>query len=148
MTVIAKHEILYVGLTFGIAAWLAGVTFIKRRSKNSALSMNKAIEDLKKKRVKLWIFPEGTRRNTGEIHEFKKGGFHAAIHAKVPIVPVVFSSYKNILDIENKVLKSGQLTISILPEIPTENLTSDDVNGLIDKTRNLMIEEYRKISKL
>lgn len=110
--------------------------------------MNKAIEDLKEKRVKLWIFPEGTRRNTGEIHPFKKGGFHAAIHAKVSIVPVVFSSYKHMLDIDNKMLKEGQITISILPEIPTENLSSDDVDDLIEKTRSQMVKKYREISDL
>lgn len=148
MTVIAKMEILFVGLTFGVAGWLAGLTFIKRRSKGTAAAMNKAIEELKVKKIKLWIFPEGTRRNTGEIHSFKKGAFHAAIYAQVPIVPIVFSSYKNILDVENKVLKGGELTISVLPEISTEKLLNDDVTDLMERTRNLMIEKYRATSNL
>lgn len=42
---------------------------------------------------KLWVFPEGTRRNTGEIHSFKKGAFHMAIAGQIPIIPVVFSRY-------------------------------------------------------
>lgn len=43
--------------------------------------------------IKLWFFPEGTRRNTGEIHPFKKGAFYVAINSQLPVLPVVFSSY-------------------------------------------------------
>lgn len=43
--------------------------------------------------LKLWMFPEGTRRNTGEIHSFKKGAFHVAIGGQIPILPIVYSQY-------------------------------------------------------
>lgn len=57
--------------------------------------------------VKLWIFPEGTRHNTGEIHPFKKGAFHMAIRSQLPILPVVFSSYY-FLSAEEKRFDSGK----------------------------------------
>lgn len=59
MTVIAKREILYVG-TVGIAAWLCGLVFIDRKSNLlSKQKVNDAVEKLKKKNIKLWVFPEG-----------------------------------------------------------------------------------------
>lgn len=36
----------------------------------------------------LLIFPEGTRSEDGTLKPFKNGGFHAAIRAGVPVVPV------------------------------------------------------------
>jgi 1-acyl-sn-glycerol-3-phosphate acyltransferase len=54
----------------------------------------------------MWVFPEGTRNNTGDILPFKKGAFHVAIAAQVPVLPVIFSSYY-FLDNKNKEFESG-----------------------------------------
>lgn len=147
MTAIAKRELLMTG-TFGISMYLAGLTFINRKAGASAAkAMNDTVEELKAKKTKLWVFPEGTRRNTGEIHQFKKGAFHAAIHAQVPIVPLVFSSYRSFLDMEKKMLNKGEVIVTILPEISTKGMTSADVDSLIEQTRNAMIEVYDKTSR-
>jgi lysophosphatidate acyltransferase len=140
-----KREVIYVGGTFGIAAWLAGMKFIDRSAgKSAGEALNCAMLELKEKKEKLWIFPEGTRRNTGEIHEFKKGAFHAAIHAQVPIIPVVYSSYKHVFDAEKNLFQGGTIEIQILPAIPTKGLTKENVDELIQKTRDIMIEMYNK----
>lgn len=58
-TVIAKRELLLVG-TFGIAAWLCGLIFINKKSRDESRDvMKEAIEKLKGEKIKLWIFPEG-----------------------------------------------------------------------------------------
>lgn len=107
-TVVAKRELFY-AWPFGLAAWLCGLIFIDRMQSDKARnSLCDATELIKQKKIKLWIFPEGTRRNTGEIHSFKKGAFHVAIAGQIPILPVVFSSYKTFLDDENKNMTSGK----------------------------------------
>jgi lysophosphatidate acyltransferase len=144
MSVIAKKSLLFMSGTFGISLWLAGSFFIDRSAGEKARkAMNVAMMDLKKKRAKLWVFPEGTRRNTGEIHEFKKGAFYAAIHAQVPIIPVVYSPYKHVFDAEKKLFTAGEIVVNVLPEISTEGLTANDVDALIEKTRNAMIKVYK-----
>uniref|UniRef100_T1H567 1-acylglycerol-3-phosphate O-acyltransferase n=1 Tax=Megaselia scalaris TaxID=36166 RepID=T1H567_MEGSC len=88
-TVVAKRELFY-AWPFGLAAWLAGLIFIDRvRSEKARSTLNAANHIVKSKKIKLWVFPEGTRRNTGEIHEFKKGAFHMAIDAQIPILPIL-----------------------------------------------------------
>jgi lysophosphatidate acyltransferase len=144
MSIVAKKSIFFLGGTFGIAAFLCGIIFINRcNSRKAGKAMNDAMIDLKKKQAKLWIFPEGTRRNTGEIHEFKKGAFHAAIHAQVPIIPVVYSSYKHVFDAEKKIFTAGEIVVNVLPEISTEGLTVNDIDKLIEKTRNAMIKVHK-----
>lgn len=86
----------------------------------------------------------GTRRNTGQLHEFKKGAFHVAITHQVPILPVVFSSYQPFLDDEQKILNPGEVIIEALPEIPTKGLTSDDVVQLMSHTKTLMESKFRE----
>lgn len=138
---------MYLG-SFGLAMWLSGISFIDRKAGGKAgQAMNEAVAKLKTKKIKVWVFPEGTRRNTGEIHQFKKGAFLSAIYAQVPIVPVVFSSYKSFLDEKKKTFANGEVIITALPEISTEGLKPEDVDSLIQRTRDLMIETYNATSK-
>ena len=147
MTVLAKRELIYLGGTFGIGSLLAGMTFINRSAGGKAgEAMNAAMMELKNNNEKLWIFPEGTRRNTGEIHEFKKGAFHAAICAQVPIIPVVYGSYKFMFDSDKSLFKSGNINIVVLPEISTLGLTDKDVDTLMKKTKDIMINAYNNIA--
>jgi lysophosphatidate acyltransferase len=106
-TVVAKKELFY-AWPFGIAAWLCGLIFIPRMNSDRARAlMNQAAENIKKDKIKLWVFPEGTRRNTGQIHPFKKGAFHLALSSQLPILPVVFSQYY-FLDKVNKRFDHGR----------------------------------------
>lgn len=136
---IAKKELLYVPM-FGQAGYLSDLIFIDRHSSKAKETMNKAMTRLKEKNIKLWIFPEGTRRNTGAIHDFKKGAFHTAIQEGIPIVPVVFSSYKHFLD--KKTFNEGETIITALPEVSTVGMTFDGINELMTKIRSDMIEVY------
>lgn len=137
---------MYVG-TFGLAMYLSGLTFINRKAGSKAGQLlNETLVELKKDRVKLWIYPEGTRRLTGEIHEFKKGGFHAAIHAQVPIVPVVISSYKSFMNLKQKVFNSGDVIVEALPEISTKGMTPQDVDKLIAMTKDAMTKKFDELN--
>ncbi|CAL7947964.1 unnamed protein product [Xylocopa violacea] len=141
-TVVAKKEIFY-AWPFGLSAWLSGLIFIDRMNSDKARSViNTATNYIKDKKIKLWIFPEGTRHNTGQIHPFKKGAFHVAINSQLPILPVVFSSYY-FLSSEEKRFDSGRVIITSLPPISTEGLNTDDIEYLMEKTHNVMMEVLR-----
>lgn len=176
-TVVAKKELFYMW-PFGLAAWLCGLIFIDRmNSENARHVINAATKRIKSEKIKLWIFPEGTRRNTGDIHPFKKGAFHVAINLQLPILPVVYSSYyflskeKRRLDhgkktifftLKKKTLNEniifedwlndfwgflGRIVITTLPPIPTEGLNSNDVDILMEKTRSMMSEVFQRTNQ-
>ncbi|XP_028139213.2 1-acyl-sn-glycerol-3-phosphate acyltransferase alpha [Diabrotica virgifera virgifera] len=145
-TVIAKKELLYTG-PFGLAAYLCGLIFIPRvHAERAKTIMNEAAQKIKTDKVKLWVFPEGTRRNDGTIHPFKKGAFHMAITNKLPIVPVVYSRYY-FLDKDIKRFDHGKVIVTALPQIDTADLTIDDLEDLMERTRALMQSAFNEASK-
>ncbi|CAG9856602.1 unnamed protein product [Phyllotreta striolata] len=145
-TVIAKKELLYAG-PFGLAAYLCGLIFIPRvQAERAKAIMNEAANKIKIDKVKLWVFPEGTRRNDGKIHPFKKGAFHMAISNNLPIVPVVFSRYY-FLDKSVKRFDHGKVTVTALPQIETKDLTMDNLEELMERVRSVMQETFNETSR-
>ncbi|GFW16877.1 1-acyl-sn-glycerol-3-phosphate acyltransferase beta [Trichonephila clavipes] len=95
------------------------------------------------RQVKLWIFPEGTRNDSGTLLPFKKGAFHIATQAKIPIVPIVFSEYTDFYSIGKKIFDRGTITVTVLPWIKTEHLTSVDVPSLTEEVRSIMMSSLK-----
>uniref|UniRef100_A0A3Q3AML0 1-acyl-sn-glycerol-3-phosphate acyltransferase n=1 Tax=Kryptolebias marmoratus TaxID=37003 RepID=A0A3Q3AML0_KRYMA len=137
-TTIAKKELVYAG-TVGLICWLGGIVFINRKKTSDAKSV---MADA----IRLWVFPEGTRNQKGDLLPFKKGAFHLAVQAQVPIIPVVFSSYNNFYLRKEKQFRSGTIKLKILPKIETKGMTADDVSSLSDKSYSLMRSAFLEIS--
>lgn len=70
-----------------------------------------------------------------------------AIQGQVPILPVVYSSYQSFFNDERRILNSGEIIIEALQEIPTKGLTFNDVDRLMEQTRQLMIEKFAENNK-
>ena len=84
------------------------------------------------------IFPEGTRTITGKLSQFKKGGFHMAVNAKVKILPVIV---KGLYDIKPKT--RWTIDTSIRAEMIFEkpiNTLNKSVDDLIDQVNNLFLK--------
>jgi lysophosphatidate acyltransferase len=75
--------------------------------------MRGAAEEIKSKRQSVYMFPEGTRSYTKEptLLPFKKGAFHLAVQAQVPIVPCVVANYSHVLWIKGMVFNSGAVPV-------------------------------------
>lgn len=147
MTVIARMLLLFAG-PFGIGSWICGLEFINKDSADAGKQkMNETMEKLKDKGIKLWVFPEGYRNRSGNIDEFKKGAFHMAVRSQVPIIPIVFSSYKPFMSREKKVFRSGEVIVEALPAMTTHGLSPVDVDRLIRETREKMIETYDALNR-
>ncbi|KAJ3067102.1 1-acylglycerol-3-phosphate O-acyltransferase [Podochytrium sp. JEL0797] len=123
--------------------------FIKRQSRDSAIeTMAQVATVVKQRNVPVHIFPEGTRsyQTTNDLLPFKKGAFHLAVSAQIPIIPVVASSYHSIYNLKNLLFEGGVVRIKVLPPVSTEGLVTADVGELTEKVRGQMLATLKEIS--
>jgi len=76
---------------------------------------------------------------------FKKGAFHLAIQAQLPILPIVAEGYSHIYDSTRRSFPGGELEIRVLEPIPTIGMTAENVNELMERTRNLMLQHLKEM---
>ncbi|OBZ70121.1 putative 1-acyl-sn-glycerol-3-phosphate acyltransferase [Grifola frondosa] len=145
-SIMAKKELQWVPL-LGQFMTLGGAVFVDRGNNARAVrSLTAAGEIMKERHSSLWVFPEGTRsmRPHCDMLPLKKGAFHTAIQAGVPIVPVVCENYWRLY--RQGVFDSGTLKVRVLPPVPTTGLTSADASDLAVRVHDLMVDALREIS--
>jgi lysophosphatidate acyltransferase len=128
---------------------LSKTVFIDRANRAvSRATFDTAAQTMTTKGQNVFIFPEGTRSYAAEpmLLPFKKGAFHLAVQAQVPIVPVVCANYDNVLNVKQRRVRPGVIDVTVLPPISTKGCTADDVNRLVEKTRNAMLDELIRLS--
>ena len=127
---------------------LSGTYFLDRTKRQEAIdTLNKGLENVKKNKRALWVFPEGTRSYTSELTmaPFKKGAFHLAQQGKIPIVPVVVSNTSTLMSPKYGVLNRGRMIVKILKPISTENLTKDKIGEFAEQVRDQMVTTLKEI---
>lgn len=145
-SIMAKKELQWAPF-LGMFMSLSGAVFVDRGNNAEAVrSLQAAGDYMKQNETSLWLFPEGTRsmRENHDMLPFKKGAFHAAVQAGVPVIPVVCENYWRLY--RKGVFESGELKIRVLPPIPTAGLESSDVSQLAIQTREKMVAVLREIS--
>ena len=93
---------------------LSGTVFIDRGNRQTALkAFEGAAAEIRTHRQNVFIFPEGTRSNPDKpmLLGFKKGAFHLAVQAKVPIVPVVACCYHGLLSPKERRFRRGNIPV-------------------------------------
>ncbi|HEY3732400.1 MAG TPA: HAD-IB family hydrolase [Streptosporangiaceae bacterium] len=112
----------------GLAFRLADVAFVDRGNPAQA---RKALEPAVRKLregISLVIAPEGTRSATPALGPFKKGAFHVALQAGVPIVPIVIRNVGELMWRNASVIRAGNVQIAVLPPISTEGWTAGELD--------------------
>jgi 1-acyl-sn-glycerol-3-phosphate acyltransferase len=143
---IAKKELRKLPL-FGWLYEATGNILIDRAHNPSAVQrLREAEEAIRERGVSVWMFPEGTRgRVPGEILPFKKGAFHLAIAAGVPIVPIVVSPVLRLYDVKRWAIRPGTIQVRVLEPISTAGRTEADVPEILELTRSRMAEALREL---
>ncbi|KAF9294985.1 1-acylglycerol-3-phosphate O-acyltransferase [Mortierella antarctica] len=145
--VMAKRELQYFPF-LGLYMKLSNAIFIDRKNHKKAIeSTTQAAADMKKHKSGIWIFPEGTRSrlDTADMLPFKKGAFHLAIQAQLPVLPVVSVGYSHIYDSSKRSFPGGELEIRVLEPISTKGMTAEDVNSLMERTREVMLKHLKEM---
>jgi 1-acyl-sn-glycerol-3-phosphate acyltransferase len=125
---LAKKEL------FEIPLWGRGIRaaeFIEVDRQNHARAIESIhrAQELLNDHVSIWMAPEGTRSYDGKIGPLKKGGFHLALDAGVPIVPVAIRGTMNAFKRGARSMKKGQ-RVEISIGVPID-VAGRDLDSLI-----------------
>jgi putative phosphoserine phosphatase/1-acylglycerol-3-phosphate O-acyltransferase len=138
-TVVAKAEVKQIPV-LGQLLTLADVAFLDRTNTSKAISAMQPAVDKLRAGISIAISPEGTRSLSPRIGAFKKGGFHLARDAGVPIVPIVIRNAGEIMWRNAKVAQEGTIEVVVHEPVPTANWTKADLDEWVPRMRQLYID--------
>lgn len=135
---VAKKQVVWYPF-FGLIYLLAGHLRIDRSHHGRAVEALAGMAlMMRKKRLGVWLWPEGTRARDGRLQGFKKGFAHLALATRLPIVPVVIGGAHKGWEKNAIRFKPVKLMVKVLDPIDTrawtlENLETHvaDVHALI-----------------
>ena len=139
-TGIAKKELKHMPIIGQMMA-AAGVIFIDRKDKEKAIEAMKPAVEALKNGTSIIIFPEGTRSYDYTLGAFKKGAFHLAMQAKVPLVPIVIKNAHDAMPRGTNLFRPAVVETIVLPPIATKGWTKRNMVKKIDQVRSLFLKE-------
>ena len=120
---------------------IGGTVLIDRENSKSAVDAMKPLVDvLQNDGRSVCIAPEGTRSTSTNLGRFKKGAFHLALQAGVPIVPIVIHNAIDVAPRGQFVFRAATVKISVLPAVDTSDWTGPTMNQHVDYVRDLFLE--------
>ena len=138
-TVVAKAEVKQIPV-LGQLLTLADVAFVDRANTSKAISAMQPAVDKLAQGVSIVLAPEGTRSLSPRVGAFKKGGFHLARDAGVPIVPIVIRNAGEIMWRNAKVAQEGTIEVVVHEPVPTADWTKADLDEWVPRMRQLYID--------
>ncbi|WP_448223225.1 HAD-IB family hydrolase [Gordonia iterans] len=139
-TGVAKKEVGELPL-FGQILDAGGVVFIDRADAGKAIEqLTPVVEKIRDERVSLVVAPEGTRSATPRVGSFKKGPFHIAMQAGVPVVPVVLRNAGEVMWRGSQLIKPGVVEVRVLPPVDTSSWSPETVGEHAEQVRQMFVD--------
>jgi putative phosphoserine phosphatase/1-acylglycerol-3-phosphate O-acyltransferase len=138
-TSVGKKELASNPLAAGIGK-LVDAVFIDRTDTKSAVEALAPVQEAVRKGLSLIVSPEGTRSAGRDVGQFKKGPFRIAMAAGVPIVPIVIRNADEIAPRNASLMRSGTVDMCVLPPIPTEAWTVENLSHNIAEVRRQFVD--------
>jgi putative phosphoserine phosphatase/1-acylglycerol-3-phosphate O-acyltransferase len=135
-TAVAKKEVQDIPLVGKLLA-MADFAFIDRSDSGQARTALKQALDRLHAGTSIVISPEGTRSLTPRVGQFKKGGFHLAMEAGVPIVPVVIRNAGELMWRNAKIARTGTVQVRALEPISTVGWTKPDLDAAVIRVHEM-----------
>lgn len=125
---------------FGPVFAAAGTVFIDRLNHDKAVAALKPVVESIRSGLSLVVAPEGTRSPTPHLGRFKKGAFHMALAAGVPIVPIVLRNTLDALPKHGIIVRPATIEVVVHPPIPTADWKVEDIDRHVEDVRRLYLE--------
>ena len=137
---LAKTELFKIPL-FGLAMRRIGMVEVDRGAGRAAhQAINRSAKRTMARGWSLMIYPEGTRPRDGVMLPFKKGAFSIARNVRAPVVPTAIIGSRAVWKPKTKLIRSGQITVKIMPPISTEGMMLYELEGLKNRVHAMIGE--------
>lgn len=113
----------------------AGVIFLDRGDRKKAIEALKPAVEALQNGTSIIIAPEGTRSYDYRLGPFKKGAFHLAMQAGVPVVPIVIANAHDAMPRGTNLFRPSVVEVTVLPPVPTDNWKKKDLDQHISDIR-------------
>jgi 1-acyl-sn-glycerol-3-phosphate acyltransferase len=130
----------------GWTMWLNGYVPLKRGHLPSIRRMLRRCDAELRAGNSLFLFPEGTRSDDGELKAFYRGAFWLAVRHHVPVVPVVIEGTRDILPKRSLLIRPQAVDVSVLPPVDARPFGSDD-RGLRARVHAQMTEALSELRR-
>jgi 1-acyl-sn-glycerol-3-phosphate acyltransferase len=124
---------------FGWALLSLGQIMVDREDTGQArASIGRSISGLSGNNS-IMIFPEGWVSRDGSLLPLKKGGFHLAIQAGLPIVPVRIEGARQVCPPGGSGhFHKGVISVQVFPPLDVRGKTEADIPDLAEKVRGCL----------
>jgi 1-acyl-sn-glycerol-3-phosphate acyltransferase len=141
MGMIAKKELLNAPI-LGYSMGFVNVIAIDRSNKDRAVQSLKVATERLRAGISFGVCPEGTRARPGEMLSFKKGAFHMAAQAGVPIAPIALRNTDKLMGKGTREAWPGTIEMVFLPPVETSWVKDDsDLNALVQQVQQMIMKE-------
>ena len=135
---VSKAEVFKVPIV-GWNMWFNQYIKLVRGNKRSIIQMIKNCGKAITNGSSVFIFPEGTRSETGKIQNFMPGAFVIAKRNKVGILPIVIDGTINIMNKNSLLLnQKARIKIEVLDEISYNEIKDMSEEEIAQKTKQLI----------
>ncbi|MGB1308748.1 MAG: HAD-IB family hydrolase [Oceanihabitans sp.] len=126
---------------FGPIFSALGAIYVDRANRDKAIEAMKPAVDALKSGVSVAIAPEGTRSGSKDLGKFKKGAFHMAMQAGVPIIPIVIKNAYMAMPKGSSMFKPTHIEVVVLEPVDTSLWKLKNIDKHIEDVRNLYLNE-------
>ena len=121
---------------------IGGTVLIDRENTASAMeAMMPLVDAIQKEGQCVCIAPEGTRSTSTNLGRFKKGAFHLALQAGVPVVPIVIHNAIDVAPRGQFIIRPATVKITVLPPVDTSGWSAQTMGEHVDQVRDMFLEE-------
>ncbi len=139
ITGVGKKEIGEIPL-IGRILEFSGVVLIDRKDTDRAIQAIEALVDIMQIEGKsVCMSPEGTRSITPKLAPFKKGAFHLAMQAGVPMVPIVIRNSGDVMPKGSSYYRPATVEVEVLPPVDTSAWTAATIDEHVESVHAMFL---------
>ena len=125
---------------FAPLGFLVDIAYVDRGDAKQARQAMEPVVDKLADGVSIAIAPEGTRSVSDRLGPFKKGAFHIAMQAGVPVVPIVIRNAGELMWRNSFWLRPGTVDVRVLKPISTRKWKAETMDDHADRVRRKFVK--------